>query len=111
LPEKSKNTFLITHKPNIVDALGKDWFDVKEGRSLDFRGRGRQVSARGARANEGLAEARCRQVRARSWRRPAFQPQGLGALHGGVYPEAGIGGEPLRQQRAPGVILIASLGW
>ena len=29
-PDKSKNNFLITHKPNIVDALGKDWFDVKE---------------------------------------------------------------------------------
>jgi hypothetical protein len=22
------NTILITHKPNIVDALGKDWFDA-----------------------------------------------------------------------------------
>ena len=31
MPEKGKNTFLITHKPNIIDALGKDWFDVKEG--------------------------------------------------------------------------------
>ena len=29
-PDKGKNNFLITHKPNIVDALGKDWFDVKE---------------------------------------------------------------------------------
>jgi len=26
MPEKGKNTFLITHKPNIIDALGKDWF-------------------------------------------------------------------------------------
>src|SRR5262245_6470170 len=31
VPEKGKNTFLITHKPNIIDALGKNWFDVKEG--------------------------------------------------------------------------------
>ena len=34
---KSKNTFLITHKPNIVDALGKDWFDVKEGEASIFK--------------------------------------------------------------------------
>lgn len=27
---------LITHKPNIVDALGKDWFDVKEGEASIF---------------------------------------------------------------------------
>jgi phosphohistidine phosphatase SixA len=29
-PKPGSNTILITHKPNIVDALGKDWFDVKE---------------------------------------------------------------------------------
>ena len=28
---------LITHKPNILDALGKDWFDVKEGEASIFR--------------------------------------------------------------------------
>src|SRR6516165_3453546 len=38
VPEKGKNTFLITHKPNIIDALGKDWFDVKVRRSIDFQG-------------------------------------------------------------------------
>ena len=32
----AKNNFLITHKPNIVDALGKDWFDVKEGEASIF---------------------------------------------------------------------------
>ena len=37
LPEKGKNTFLITHKPNIIDALGKDWFDVKEGEASIFK--------------------------------------------------------------------------
>jgi hypothetical protein len=26
-----------TRKPNIVDALGKDWFDVKEGEASIFR--------------------------------------------------------------------------
>ena len=36
-PEKGKNNFLITHKPNIVDALGKDWFDVKEGEASIFK--------------------------------------------------------------------------
>jgi phosphohistidine phosphatase SixA len=36
-PQKGKNTFLITHKPNIVDALGKDWFDVKEGEASIFK--------------------------------------------------------------------------
>jgi broad specificity phosphatase PhoE len=31
------NTVLITHYPNIVAALGKDWFDVKEGEASIFR--------------------------------------------------------------------------
>jgi phosphohistidine phosphatase SixA len=37
LPEAGKNTVLITHKPNILDAFGKDWFDVKEGEASIFR--------------------------------------------------------------------------
>ena len=36
-PKPGTNTILITHKPNIVDALGKDWFDVKEGEASIFR--------------------------------------------------------------------------
>jgi|SRR5215472_9000159 len=36
-PQPGSNTVLITHKPNIVDALGKDWFDVKEGEASLFR--------------------------------------------------------------------------
>src|SRR5262249_8356895 len=36
-PAPRTNTILITHKPNIVDALGKDWFDVKEGEASLFR--------------------------------------------------------------------------
>jgi broad specificity phosphatase PhoE len=36
VPAKEKNDILITHKPNIVDALGKDWFDVKEGEASIF---------------------------------------------------------------------------
>src|SRR5213083_2578042 len=39
-PAKGKNNFLITHKPNIVDALGKDWFDVKEGEASIFKPEG-----------------------------------------------------------------------
>jgi broad specificity phosphatase PhoE len=37
VPAAGANTMLITHKPNIVDALGKDWFDVKEGEASIFR--------------------------------------------------------------------------
>jgi len=36
-PNPGTNTILITHKPNILDALGKDWFDVKEGEASIFR--------------------------------------------------------------------------
>ena len=36
-PTPGTNTILITHKPNIIDALGTDWFDVKEGEASLFR--------------------------------------------------------------------------
>src|SRR6266481_6307639 len=36
-PKAGTNTFLITHKPNIIDALCKDWFDVKEGEASIFK--------------------------------------------------------------------------
>jgi broad specificity phosphatase PhoE len=36
-PSPGTNTVLITHKPNIIDALGKDWFEVKEGEASVFR--------------------------------------------------------------------------
>ena len=36
-PAGGTNTLLVTHKPNIVDALGKDWFDVKEGEASIFK--------------------------------------------------------------------------
>ena len=35
-PQAGTNTILITHKPNIVEALGKDWFEVKEGEASVF---------------------------------------------------------------------------
>ena len=36
-PQPGTNTVLVTHKPNIVDALGKDWAEVKEGEASIFR--------------------------------------------------------------------------
>ena len=39
-PEKGKNDILITHKPNIIDALGTDWFDVREGEASIFKPKG-----------------------------------------------------------------------
>jgi broad specificity phosphatase PhoE len=36
-PKPGSNTLIVTHKPNILDALGKDWFDVKEGEASIFR--------------------------------------------------------------------------
>ena len=36
-PKAHSNTILITHQPNIIAALGKDWFDVKEGEASIFR--------------------------------------------------------------------------
>ena len=37
VPPAGKNTLIVTHKPNILDALGKDWFEVKEGEASVFR--------------------------------------------------------------------------
>jgi phosphohistidine phosphatase SixA len=36
-PKAHTVTILITHQPNIVAALGKDWFDVNEGEASIFR--------------------------------------------------------------------------
>ena len=36
-PDEGANTIIITHKPNIVDALGEGWTDVKEGEASIFR--------------------------------------------------------------------------
>jgi broad specificity phosphatase PhoE len=36
-PQAGTNTILVTHYPNIIAALGKDWFDVKEGEASIFR--------------------------------------------------------------------------
>ena len=37
VPPAGKNVVLVTHKPNILDALGKDWFDVREGEASIFK--------------------------------------------------------------------------
>src|SRR5438128_1335645 len=39
-PNPGTDTVIITHKPNIIDALGKDWFDVKEGEASIFKPEG-----------------------------------------------------------------------
>jgi phosphohistidine phosphatase SixA len=31
MPPAGSNVVVVTHKPNIIDAFGKDWFEVKEG--------------------------------------------------------------------------------
>jgi phosphohistidine phosphatase SixA len=35
--EAGKNILIVTHKPNILDAFGKDWFEVKEGEASVFK--------------------------------------------------------------------------
>jgi phosphohistidine phosphatase SixA len=37
VPPAGTNVILVTHKPNIMDAFGKDWFDVREGESTVFK--------------------------------------------------------------------------
>ena len=37
LRKAATNTILVTHYTNIIAALGKDWFDVKEGEASIFR--------------------------------------------------------------------------
>ena len=36
-PPPGKNTLIVSHKPNIIDAFGKDWFEVKEGEASIFK--------------------------------------------------------------------------
>ena len=37
VPPAGGNILIVTHKPNIMDAFGKDWFDVKEGEATIFK--------------------------------------------------------------------------
>jgi len=36
-PEAGTNTLIVSHKPNIIDAFGKDWFEIREGEASVFR--------------------------------------------------------------------------
>jgi phosphohistidine phosphatase SixA len=36
-PPAASNVVIVTHKPNIIDAFGKDWFEVKEGEATIFK--------------------------------------------------------------------------
>ena len=36
-PAAGVNTLIVTHKPNILDAFGEDWFDSKEGEASVFK--------------------------------------------------------------------------
>jgi hypothetical protein len=36
-PPAEANAVLVSHKPNILDAFGKDWFDVREGEASIFK--------------------------------------------------------------------------
>jgi len=40
-PDPGTNTFIVTHKPNILDAFGKDWFEIKEGEASIFKPEGK----------------------------------------------------------------------
>ena len=57
VPPAGTNVILVTHKPNILDAFGKDWFEVKEGEASIFK-----PDASGyklvARASRRMGEAR-----------------------------------------------------
>ena len=59
-PESGKNTLLVTHKPNIIDAFGKDWFEVKEGEASIFRsdGAGKAVAIARVQAIEWVRAAK-----------------------------------------------------
>jgi phosphohistidine phosphatase SixA len=39
-PDPGTNTLIVTHKPNILDAFGKDWFEIKEGEASIFKPEG-----------------------------------------------------------------------
>jgi len=59
-PENGQNTLVVTHKPNILDAFGKDWFEVKEGEASIFRpnGTGKAVPIARVQAIEWLKAAK-----------------------------------------------------
>src|SRR2546423_725821 len=49
-PPSGSNAVLVSHKPNIMDAFGKEWFDLREGEASIFRPDGTGGAKFGARA-------------------------------------------------------------
>jgi phosphohistidine phosphatase SixA len=37
VPPAGSNIVIVSHKPNIIDAFGKDWFEIKEGEATIFK--------------------------------------------------------------------------
>jgi broad specificity phosphatase PhoE len=37
VPAAGTNVVIVSHKPNIIDAFGKDWFEIKEGEATIFK--------------------------------------------------------------------------
>jgi hypothetical protein len=37
VPPPGTNVVIVSHKPNIMDAFGKDWFDLREGEASLFK--------------------------------------------------------------------------
>ena len=37
VPPDDSNVVIVSHKPNIIDAFGKDWFEIKEGEATIFK--------------------------------------------------------------------------
>jgi phosphohistidine phosphatase SixA len=52
-PAPGTNTVVVSHKPNIMDAFGKDWFDVREGEASIFKPGGNGVYTLVARVPAG----------------------------------------------------------
>ena len=36
-PPAGTNVVIVTHKPNLMDAFGRDWFDIREGEASMFK--------------------------------------------------------------------------
>jgi phosphohistidine phosphatase SixA len=37
VPQAGTDVVIVSHKPNIIDAFGKDWFEIKEGEATIFK--------------------------------------------------------------------------
>ena len=61
-PKPGTNTLIVSHKPNIVDAFGKDWLDIREGEASIFKpdGKGGYEFVRRIQASEWAALAKGR---------------------------------------------------